>query len=167
MVQIGDSDVKRLSNIKVAFVDFDDTLYIWDNLCQEVNEPEMDKTGVRKAVAGDYSFKRCRLNTALVEKLRKLKENGVKLYCLTWVDTSLGAELKQKRIDLDCPELEMKVIGAGRREVKVEVMREVASHMVIKANQVLLIDDLYITNEEARKANFIATTPLDIMTLED
>lgn len=145
---------KDYENAKMIFFDFDDTVCIHKDSIDDfykkcIEDPDhvYDETTSPNKPLFDW------LN-------RKL---NVPMYCLTWVNLSLVDKPKSGYISKRLQGKDIKLIMTSTPEGKIEVMKLIANSNRVQYSDVLLIDDLYSTNECARSNGFMAVTPQQIM----
>lgn len=135
---------------KLFFVDFDDTFFI-----HEHRDPTYYQRVIKNpdTVYDGYASP----NLALIKFLQDHPD--VPIYCLTWASLSLAALPKQACFEKYLPGRQILTITTATPADKIKAMELITDMKGVSYDNVLLIDDLYTTNEMAREAGFMAITP--------
>lgn len=140
-----------LTYIKHCFLDFDDTLCV--HLVHDRVHLDWFTAMFNRDVSF-YSDKDFVPLPGMLEFLQTLQTNGVVVYGLTWTDYSFVASTKKLWVDKKYPGLVKDVIGTASREGKVEFLTDYQHMFGCYRDEILLVDDLYTTVNEARDAGF-------------
>lgn len=135
---------------KLFFVDFDDTFFIHEHRDLTYYQRVIENPDT---VYDGYASP----NLALIKFLQDHPD--IPIYCLTWASLSLAALPKQACFEKHLPGRQILTITTATPADKIKAMELIADMKGISYDNVLLIDDLYTTNEMAREAGFMAITP--------
>lgn len=139
--------------VKVLVVDFDDTLYmhggrIWN-----------DKERTRRVVNGEDIYSRSVVPGYMRELIDRAVKQNVAIYCVSWVVDSLWVDIKQTKIDKDFGKDVIKVIGSSTPEHKIDILQSLVEKHDCARYELLFIDDLYSTWQEASNSGFTGACP--------
>ncbi len=150
----------NLSNIKVVFIDFDDTAIVhldhsrWDDFFTNAfnGEDKMYTLGERVyPMPGMYKFVKC------------INEANIPLYCLSVGYMSPTAVSKKKLLDKVYGIDSFKdVLIVGTWEYKTVLMLKYCNNFGLKSEEVLIVDDHVSTREEALSKGFNIASPQEI-----
>lgn len=147
--------------IKAAFFDFDDTLFIHNHLIEErVKYGRLEDftelwKGRRKVDLTPA--------TEVINFAKLLKENGTKIYVLSYDHISLAQSWKKDVVEKNIPGLFDDVIIVSSPDMKITTMDAYSLAEGIGHSDILLIDDAIGTLFESIKNGFIAISPQEIM----
>lgn len=142
--------------IKVLVLDFDDTLYIHDPF-EVSNISYVDR--IVLGLKTDKAYIKSRMTPSMRELIKTALNHGIPIYGLTWATSSLMMEVKQKQVNMDFGPGKIKMCSSGSAESKLTTLEVIQKMNDCTASDVLLIDDLYSTNELVRKNGFKAACP--------
>lgn len=139
--------------VKVLVVDFDDTLYmhggrIWS-----------DKENTRRVIKGEDIYSRSVIPGYMRDLIARAVEQNIPIYCVSWVLDSLWVDTKQDKIDKDFGKDVIKVIGSSTPEHKIDILQSLAEKHDCARYELLFVDDLYSTWQEASMAGFTGACP--------
>lgn len=140
------------------FVDFDNTLYLWDNSPERKTIEPVEWYAHQLPRMG-HIYKDKYINKLLVDYLQR---SCAMIHLTTQVTFSFEAEAKFNFIDRFHPNLLADFIGTASTEDKVHLM-EAYENLGITKSKMLMIDDNYNVVHECRKAGFDVQEPQFIM----
>lgn len=158
-VKVGESDMTFLEKrYKHIFVDFDSTLYLWDNCPDRKSADDVSWTAMRLSKDTDC-YDPNSINKLLVSYLR---QSCAQIHLVTWVNFSFEAELKYDFINKYYPDLLIDYIACSSNENKLLLLRayERAGN---PRDTMLLIDDRYNVVQACRQEGFDVQEPQFIM----
>ena len=157
-----------LSNIKVAFFDYDDTLCI-----HRVFESGWrgDDLYIRALVLNDEDWyincKYCRPSSAVDKFAQLLEQNGIVNNVLTWSECNMLEAARRKFLEVNYEAVFNKIYIVGNREDKVKLISDFAVVLGLRREQILLIDDHPTTRGEFREAGFKTISVSEIMVMAE
>ena len=139
--------------VKVLVVDFDDTLYmhggrIWN-----------DKERTRRVVNGEDIYSHSVIPYYMRNLITKAILQKIPIYCVSWVVDSLWVDAKQAKIDKDFGKNIIKVIGSSTPEHKINILQSLVEKHDCAKYELLFVDDLYSTWQEASINGFTGACP--------
>lgn len=143
---------------KIVFVDYDDTLFVWNH-----SNSNYKRNIMYQHVAGEnpYSAVGC-MNKYLISALTECKNDSV-IIPLSHVPTSMELEFKKEMIETLCPDLFDAFIGTDGPDSKIKVMDTFTNVYGIDNKSIVLIDDRWETLHNARESGFLGKTPTEVM----
>lgn len=141
---------------RAIFVDFDDTLFIWDH---RISHADAHLAHLRGSLNYDIHGQ---LNLPLIQVLEKEKVAGSKIFLLTAVDCSCELASKIKYLSKKCPELFNDFFSVSSTPYKATFMAEYAT--VHNIPKVCLIDDRHDALMAVKARGFDYRTPTEVMT---
>lgn len=149
-----------LSNIKVVFIDFD------DSLCIHLNHATwLDWFSNCVFGNGDIYLTdgKCAPMPGMAEFIKDCIEANTTRICLTWAFADFVSEPKKKFINYHYGDNAIdKLYCIGTREYKVEFIREYCLNLGLKPWNVLIVEDHPETEEEAILEGYTIVTPQEI-----
>ena len=140
------------------FVDFDSTLYLWDN-GPERKSIESTVWNARQLSRQGDAYDPSNINHLLVAYL---EQSGAEAHLLTWVDFSFEAESKFNFINRHYPGLLADYIGTKSNEDKVRLL-EAYEHAGNPKEAMLVIDDNFNVVRSCRERGFDVQEPQFVM----
>ena len=136
------------------FVDFDSTLYLWDN-CPDRKSVDPAAWYAMQLSRTGHIYNEKYINKLLVDYLR---QSNAEIHLTTWVDFSFEAESKFNFINKYCPGLLTDYIGTSSTENKVKLMEAYVQAGNPK-DTMLMIDDNFNVVHGCRYAGFDVQEP--------
>ena len=155
-----------LKNIKLVFVDYDDTLCIHRHVDIE---PPSHEDWVKAQVNGDimqYISSQFDYSPAVKFYINTLFKQGAELYVLTWDNINALYMARKKFLSLYYGKDTFKdVIITNQRYTKVDIAKDYARIKGITPDKVLMIDDHPDTRFEFKQAGFstVSVSELSMM----
>ncbi len=149
------------NNIKLAFIDFDDTaiVHLDHGVWRDFTESRLKGTGDMYRLG-----KRTAPLPGMSNLLKQLKELKIPVFCLTVVDDSLIIKCKADVLDKAYgPGMFKDVIGVSSREGKMKFIKELRGEFLAAPCQVLIVDDHPDTVYEAIRKGMLTATPQEIV----
>lgn len=150
----------NFEQLKFVLFDFDETL------CIHTNHVSWDKEDQLKyessLILGEYTWKNSRPNNHMLNFMNICKESNIKMGFISHVDSYTQAKEKFKWIR-NAYGLELENFCVGKREYKVETLKAISKAYNLPVHSILIVDDLYITLEEAANSGFQAATPMEVV----
>lgn len=140
------------------FVDFDSTLYLWDN-CPEQKSIESVAWNAMQLSRTGYVYDSAYINDLLVDYL---KRSGAEIHLTTWCDFSFEAEAKFNFIEKHHPGLLTDYIATSSAENKIRLL-EAYEHAGNPKATMLMIDDNFNVVHGCRHAGFDVQEPQFVM----
>ena len=145
---------------KHIFVDFDSTLYLWDNHPGRKSVPDTEWASLRLPRNGDC-YDRDFINKPLVDYLILSR---AEVHLVTWTDFSFEGEAKFNFINREYPDLLTDWISASSNEDKIRLLKAYEYAGNDRATM-LMIDDNFNVVHGCRKEGFDVQEPQFIMGL--
>ena len=135
-----------LKEIKIAIFDFDDTLAIHKNKdyahIREIDEKGLDY--YLKAYQNPDAFydeiEPCFRSEALYNFINKLRENNIKIYCLSGMRFSFHLKAKQSFVNKYYGS-DIEVLSTGTQELKLSGVKILQKHNNCMLDEILFVDD--------------------------
>lgn len=140
------------------FVDFDSTLYLWDNCTDRKSVDSVAWNAMQLSRTG-HVYDEKYINRLLVDYL---KQSCAEVHLTTWVDLSFEAESKFNFINKYCPGLFTDYIGTSSAENKVKLLEAYVQAGNPK-DTILMIDDNFNVVHGCRHAGFDVQEPQFVM----
>lgn len=140
------------------FVDFDSTLYLWDN-CFDRRSVEPVTFGAMQLSRTGHVYDEKYINHLLVDYL---KQSCAEIHLTTWVGFSFEAESKFNFINKHYPNLLTDYIGVATLEHKIRLL-EVYEKAGNSKDTMLMIDDNFNVVNGCRQAGFDVQEPQFVM----
>lgn len=147
-------------NIKYVLFDFDDTLCIhsshkpWTRANDHKQEVYMLKN--------QYFYPTSRANAHMREFINICKKNSIKMGLISHVNSVPQSIAKinwcEKQYDV-----KFENFCVGTREQKVEMLKRISDSTNIDKDEIIIIDDSYLTLTEAESEGFMTATPMEIV----
>ena len=141
-----------MNKINITYVDFDDTIFIWDTTI---------KTNIRPIIAWNDYDDHGRLNRSLIEYLNVIK-NTDKIILLSHCPDSIELKIKKEYLENKCPGLFDDFIGTSSPERKIDIMAKSEEIYGIQPQNITLIDDIHATRKLDLTAGYLVKNPLEI-----
>lgn len=146
---------------KHIFVDFDSTLYLWDNNPERTSLGDIAFEAMR-LLKKERTYDSTYINELLVDYLKLQKQSGAEIHLTTQCDFSFGAEAKFKFMENNYPGLLTDYISTASNESKIRLM-ETYEYAGNPKNTMLMIDDRFEVVHGCRHAGFNVQEPQFIM----
>lgn len=140
------------------FVDFDSTLYLWDNSPGRKPVDDIEWAARRLSNSEQNYDEKC-LNVLLIEYL---KQTQAQIHLTSWVDFSFEAKAKFDFIEEIYPNLLTDYIGTASTDAKIKLLR-VYERLGNPKESMLLIDDNCNVVRPCRAAGYDVQEPQFIM----
>lgn len=133
-----------LDNIKLCFIDFDDTLCVRTS---RVKNNDYYECLIREDV-DIYTRKSRAIGAGFHEFVKACKENNIKLFILTHSKSSLPCKTIMKYLDKTFGKGTFSdVIAVSTKEYKLNIIKEYArSYTATKSNVLFIDDDVYLVD---------------------
>lgn len=138
----------NLENIKVVIFDFDGTLAIHkdvDFLKHRSESEEKRLNYYKNAFLNPYNFytdiEVCDRSEVCYNLIKRLRDNNIKMYCLSGMKFSFHLKAKQEFINKQYGN-DIEVISAGTQELKVDGIKIISKIYGCNLDEILFIDDL-------------------------
>lgn len=144
---------------KMLFVDFDDTLFIWNSDIDCANYD--DKLHI---LEGSMNYRQLGFwNETLIANISKLKKQGVPIFLLTHVASSIEMRHKEKVLKEEFPNLFDEYYGTSSRKEKSIVALAIAHAYKLEPSQICIVDDSWEVREFAVLNGIAVRTPMELM----
>lgn len=151
-----------MQQIKLAFIDFDDTICVHPKNRPIVGHEHWDKL----ALTGVDIYKESVIPVRMKQFIQDLVNDGIQLICLTHAPNTIIVDTKNDFLKKNYPDCFTKLVATSTTAEKVTVMKTYSEALNIPPEEILFVDDLIATLEIAREAGFNVIHPLQIL-LED
>lgn len=141
-----------------VFVDFDSTLYLWDN-CPDRKSVDSVVWNATQLSRTGHVYDKKYINRLLVEYLR---QSCAEIHLTTWTDFSFEAESKFNFINRYCPDLLTDYIATSSAENKIKLL-EAYEHAGNPKDTMVMIDDNFNVVHGCRHAGFDVQEPQFVM----
>ncbi len=148
---------------EVMFIDFDDTLFIWNS---DVDCAHYDDKFHILEGSMDYN-KLGFWNENLIANISKLKKRGIPIFLLTHVASSIEMQHKKKVLNETFPNLFDEYYGTSSRKEKTAVALAIAHAYKFEPNQICIVDDSWEVREFAALDGISTRTPMELMVSVD
>lgn len=151
----------NFEKLKVVIFDFDDTLAIHSD--HAFPEREQFQENVMKVLQDDYTvFNDCSPNDFMKEFMELCSTKDLHLGLVSHCESSKIAKMKCEWVLRNYGHA-LENYCVSSREMKLVTLRSLAEMLHCKADEILIVDDLYTTLDEAASAGFQAATPMEIV----
>lgn len=152
-----------LKNIKVVFLDFDDTLCLHYNLEEtKESDDEFFKVMLNGSVNHYLDETRHGAVKELQDFVEVCTDVGIDCHCLSYSDTNLMYNAKRLFLDKKYPNVKS-LYFTGTREGKLKFMNDFCKATGVDKFQILLVDDHPSTRHKFRENGFYAVNVTTIM----
>lgn len=161
----------NLKKIKAVIFDFDDTLAIHKNrnYKKERNESEVALLNYYlNAYLNPTSFyetiEPCYVSQSLLELVKILRKNNVKMYCVSGMKLSFHFKAKEFFVHKYYGK-DIEVFSSGKQELKLDAAKIISKLNNCNLNEVLFIDDMEDNISSLNKIGVNAILPEEVDTL--
>lgn len=152
----------NLDEIKVVFMDFDDTI------CVRMDRNQKDDNYFKYMLERDWTFfnrNNRKVGRGIPEFILECKKRHIKLYGLTWGNSNLAYHAKLGWLDNTFNGAFEDVIFTRSSEYKLNILKMYSEITGIKRDQILFVDDTPDIVDDACDEGFIGAGPQQIAIL--
>ena len=145
---------------KYVLFDFDDTLCI--HTSHKPWTTEMSHELEVRMLVGNNPYDTSFANPHMAEFIDMCKRCDIKMGLISHVNSIPEAKAKEKWVE-DWYKVKLENFCVGTREQKLEMLKRISDSECIEREDILIIDDAYLTLTEAEDAGFQTATPMEIV----